>query len=531
MSKRDYYGQWQTLRRLTTIFACLRNPVIQHLRISHRIVATICVALTVGCGSATHTARQSPAATPHSQPDATIDTVNRLVEAQANALQVPALAIGVIRDGQLVSAAGYGSESAAQRIDAKTVFRLGSITKVFTAAAILHLRDEGKLTLDDPVAHHLSALKPTLSPTGREPVRIRHLLRHSSGIPTLGDGTLNWTTNGPPITQTQLIDSIANATLAFTPGTKTEYSNAGVALAGLIVAHASGIPYRNFINNKLLAPLGMSATKWDRDHYSDNVVFPGYVRDGRAFSPPENYWVMGAAEAAGGLYSTLSDMARFLSFQANPDPTLGVLTTKSVRESQTQSTASTTLPMGIGWVVEQDPGLGKVVWHNGATYAYSAWAGIDPKRNNGAILFASTGDLSVLAQIERIGKDVLRILADVPLKHTHNTIPKRHATDPTLVKAVAEAVTTLINAPQTANYHQIFSTQFLQQQPAERLQQFLTSTNDQIGTCSAPELVTDAGNGEFKLKLSCAKANIYVSLVAQKTPPYLLEGLLIKPAP
>jgi CubicO group peptidase (beta-lactamase class C family) len=99
-------------------------------------------------------------------------------------------------------------------------------------------------------------------------------------------------------------------------------------------------------------------------------------------------------ESAGGLYSTVKDMARFLSFEANPDSVAGLLSAESVAESWTKATTPANSPIGLGWVVDDDSEVGTVIWHNGATQAYGAWVGMDPKTANGAIVFVSTGDLT-----------------------------------------------------------------------------------------------------------------------------------------
>lgn len=494
------------------------------------LIPISCVLSLLACGGT-----EKPSVTPISETeqapvDAKVEAIHVLASAEARKLGVPAMTVGIIRDGKLVSVKGYGTSADAQRIDANTVFRVGSITKVFTATAVLRLRDEGRLSLDDPVSKHLPTLADRLSPKGKEPVRVRHLLQHSSGIPTLGDGSLDWT-QGPAITETQLLTSVANVTLNFQPGTKSEYSNVGMALAGVVVARASGTSYRSYVDENIIRPLRMTMTKWDRDGFSAQEVFPGYVRDGKVFKIPENYWVLGAVEPAGGLYSTVADMARFLSFQASPESAPTVLAAKTVDESHTRAETPANNPMGIGWVVDKDADLGKVIWHNGATYSYGAWAGIDPKRNNGIVIFVSTGDLSVVERADQIGKDALLILAGFDPKYTKKMTRKGDPTDPKLVAEIGQRVMDLLNSPDKAKYEEIFSASFLKQQPAEKMRQFLVSAQGQIGKCTKHELAEDGGGGKFKVKMFCANANIIVSLAVQLAPPHLLDGILIKPAP
>lgn len=488
-------------------------------------IARIFALAPLACGGA----EQRSTTTPEEKEETRmpeVETIHALAAAEAEALGVPGMAVGLIRNGELVSVRGHGV--LAERIDADTVFRIGSITKVFTAMAATRLRDEGKLSFDDPVARHLPELEAVLSPDGTEPVRVRHLLQHSSGIPTLGDGSLDWT-RGTPITEEQLLASAGRVELLFLPGTRFDYSNVGMALAGLVVARASGTSYRRCVDEKILAPLNMQSTRWDRDDYPAKRVFPGHVRARGAFATPPHYWVLGAIEPAGGLYSTVGDMARFLGFQVDPATAPDVLAAASVVESQ-RAAKTPGVPIGIGWVVQEDADLETIVWHNGATYSYGAWAGIDPKRKNGAIVFVSTGDVRVLERAERVGMDALRVLAGLEARHTAEAARAGEPTDPELVAEVARRVMALLNAPESASYEEIFSSSFLAQQPAEKLRQFLVAAHGQIGTCESYELEEDDGGGQFVVRMVCAGTNVDVSVAAQLAPPHLLDGIMIEPA-
>ena len=440
------------------------------------------------------------------------------------------MAIGVVRDGQLVLVRGHGHLVADRPIDRDAVFRIGSITKVVTTMAVLRLRDAGKLALDDPVARHLPELAAALTPEGQEPVRVRHLLQHTSGIPTLGDGSLDWT-KGPPITEAQVLASVAKSELGFAPGTQHEYSNVGMAVAGLLVARASGTSYRDYVDRNLLQPLGMSDTRWQRDAYSADAVFPGHIRKGEQFVAPANYWNLGAVEPAGGLHSTLADMARFLSFQMQPDALPAVLSAASVAESHRRSERPAKNPMGLGWVVQKDPDLGKLVWHSGATYSYGAQVAIDPERKHGVIVLVATGDMGAVTMAMQLSRDMLRVLAGLSPKHTVKMKPEGQPTDPALVNQVGDRLLALFNQPEQARLEEVFSDPMRTSRPEATWRQLLRSVHDQAGTCQRHELSEDGGQGRFKLKLHCATMNLGLMVVAQPAPPHLIDGLQIQPAP
>ncbi|MBW2734496.1 MAG: beta-lactamase family protein [Deltaproteobacteria bacterium] len=462
--------------------------------------------------------------------DPALARIHNLASTEANKQALPGMAVGLIRAGKLVSVKGYGASPAAKGITGETVFRLGSVTKTFTAMAVLQLRDAGKLKLADPVAKYLPELAAVLSPAGKKPVSVQHLLRHSSGIPPLGDGSIDWT-RGVAITEAQLLASVKNTKLRFEPGTQMEYSNVAMALAGLVVARASGTSYRAHIERHIIDPLQMSATRWQQKGYARGRVFPGYLRVGGEFKRPKNTWVLGAIEPAGGLYSTVHDMAKFLAFQLNPHSMSNVLSAKSVAASHDKAETPASSPMGLGWVVEEGPELKKIVWHNGATYAYCAWVGIDPIRKNGAIIFFSTGGLKGVAHAGRLGKDALKILAGFEPGQMSKKQSSQNTSDAKLIAAIGPRMLALINHPKEAKVAEIFSKVFLKQLPETQVHAFLQALNTKIGLCTRYELVEDKGRGRLKLKLFCANAAIHVTLAAQSTMPYLLDGFLIKQAP
>ncbi len=331
------------------------------------------------------------------------EQLRELAQAFGEKHELPGMVCGVVRDGKLDWSYGYNHGSA-DVPNAQTVFRLGSITKVLTSQAILILRDEGKLSLDDPVAKHVAGLPEIFPGSGDKPILVRHLVAHSSGLPTVGDGTLDWTT-GKAITEAELIASIGKCRLRFEPGTRLEYSNVGVALAGVVVSRASGSDYRTFMQERLLTPLGMADTAWDRDAYGAERVWPGHVRSGTTWSPPKNYWVLGAIEPAGGLYSTLGDLAKFAAYQLSPTED-GPLATKSVVESQSIPENSR---VGIGWFGAMHPRLGQIVWHNGATFAYSAMLMLAPEKKCAIVVLASTGNPAVIQGTDRLAVEMLGI--------------------------------------------------------------------------------------------------------------------------
>lgn len=182
------------------------------------------------------------------------------VDAVMAEVEVPGAAVAVVRDGEPLHARGYGFANLEWRGPAgtDTVFRLASLTKSFTATAILLLEAEGRLRLDDRLGQHL----PDYPAPGRD-VTLRQLLQHSSGIP-------NYTAL-PGLyqdfavkdhTPAELFAQFRDLPLDFLPGTDFRYSNSGYALLGGVIEACAGVAYADFLQARIFAPLGMTATRY-----------------------------------------------------------------------------------------------------------------------------------------------------------------------------------------------------------------------------------------------------------------------------
>ncbi|MEN9933368.1 MAG: hypothetical protein RIS17_1941, partial [Pseudomonadota bacterium] len=176
---------------------------------------------------------------------------------------LPGVAVGVVHDQQLVWSKGFGfADIAAKKpMTADTRFRIASNSKLFAAIAILQLREQGKLRLDDPVEKHLPWFK--MKPAGPDdgPITIEQLLSHSSGLQReAGD---HWSSFKFP-TEAELKTLMAGRQAAYPPQTRWKYSNLAFAIAGLIVEQVSGKRWADYVDANIIKPLGMTATSIDK---------------------------------------------------------------------------------------------------------------------------------------------------------------------------------------------------------------------------------------------------------------------------
>lgn len=194
---------------------------------------------------------------------------------------------------------GYADRSTGAPLKLDSRFRLASVSKQFTAAAILRLQDEGVLSVDDPLCRWVDPC-----PAAWAPIRLHHLLSHTSGVPDLmarpGWGLRRVT----PATPDELTAESMQYGLQFPPGTKVRYNNAGYNLLGHVVQKASGLPLEDYLRDAFFAPLGMADTGFE-DDASDVVM--GYANLGGPPSPQPDHNVS-IIFAAGALYSTLDDL-------------------------------------------------------------------------------------------------------------------------------------------------------------------------------------------------------------------------------
>jgi CubicO group peptidase (beta-lactamase class C family) len=232
---------------------------------------------------------------------------------------IPGVAYGVVVGGELVHSRGLGTLRLGEDAtpDADSVFRIASMTKSFTAATVLSLRDEGRLGLDEPIATYVPELAALPLPTAdSRALTIRQLLTMSSGLAT----------DDPWGDRQQGLDLAAFAellrgplTFAWPPGTRFEYSNLGYGILGRLITNVGGAEYRDVVRERILAPLGMTASTYLEEEVPAERLAHGYIwrDDGYLEEPLDRY---GALASMGGLFTSVRDLARWVAFFTDAFP-------------------------------------------------------------------------------------------------------------------------------------------------------------------------------------------------------------------
>lgn len=288
---------------------------------------------------------------------------HRLEALQGHA-RLPSVVGGVLQEGRLVWSGGVGGS-----VD--DAYRIGSITKTLTAVAVLQLREEGLLDLDDPVGR-------VVPETAYADVTLRGLLSHTAGLPSEPVGP--WWERSPGVERAALLAANDAAPVAG-PGEWFHYSNLGYALLGEVVARLRGASWLEVVSTRLLAPLGMTRTTYDprAPHAVGRSVdhFAGTLST-------EPHQDTGAMAPAGQLWSTVADLARWAAFLADGHP--DVLPVRAVREMGRPVPPADDYGLGLRRVVHEGRWL---VGHTGSMPGFQASLFIDPVDRDGVVVLAN----------------------------------------------------------------------------------------------------------------------------------------------
>ena len=352
------------------------------------------------------------------------DVVSKL-EAKATSFvkenRLPGAAVGVVHGDDLAWSTGIGVADVAARSapEPKTLYRVASITKTFTGTAIMQLRDEGLLHLDDPAVAHLPELREATSPFGAiETVTIRRMLSHESGLVSEPPGT-DWTAPAYEGVAARNLERVAEIGTKIPPNVQQKYSNLAYQLLGEIVARTSGAPYVEYVRGAILDPLGMTGSAFEP---LPEALLPrratGYAArflsdDLDLASIPPTVW------AEGGLWSCVEDLAGWISFQFREEggaregaQVLAGPTLKEMHKARYPGNDEWTEAWCISWyAVRRDD----VIWvqHSGGLHGFISNVCFDPKEKVGAISLLNGGaDAAVLAMdLATIARDAVRAAA------------------------------------------------------------------------------------------------------------------------
>jgi CubicO group peptidase (beta-lactamase class C family) len=332
---------------------------------------------------ATLAVRQSP------EVQRALDAASAQVEAERQRRGVPGISVGVVYDQTLIWSHGFGTANVDTGAPAtpETLYRVGSITKLFTDTMMMQLRDAGRLQLDDPLQRYLPELQIP-SRYGSDLPTLREVASHTAGLPR--EAPLDyWHSRSFP-TEGDLIASMQNSALIGPPGKVYQYSNLGVSLEGIALERVAGVPYTQYVTDNILRPLGMTESGFAVSDDVRTKLAAGSTPSSTSTQPPDRFPDFGALTPAAGLYSSVDDIARFISLQFRLDDANGstVLSGPTLREMHDPSSRGGPSDFAIGWELGSVSGHG-TIGHPGVVYGFTTQITLIPDSKLGVAVFTN----------------------------------------------------------------------------------------------------------------------------------------------
>jgi CubicO group peptidase (beta-lactamase class C family) len=314
--------------------------------------------------------------------------VEKIVVDTLAATGTPSASIAIVRGGQIVFAKAYGKQSetmAAPNADAP--YQIASISKQFAAAAILLLKSDGKLSLDDVVGKYVPGI------SGADKITIRQILSHTSGLQDYWPQDYSFKAMATPVSPQGILDGWAKKPLDFPPGTQWQYSNTGYVVAGLIVEKVSKMPLLDFLNARIFKPLGITA--YDQDLATGPNFPQGYGRHAlgpvRVEPPAANGWLY----AAGELSMSARDLAKWDI--ARIDRKILTSADWATQETSVKLTDGTDPHYGLG-VSIRDTGR-RMIEHNGEAVGFISENMVFPDEKAAFVVLTNTWSSSAAGSI------------------------------------------------------------------------------------------------------------------------------------
>lgn len=302
-------------------------------------------------------------------------------------------AVLVAREDAVLLDSGYGSANLELRQPNRgnTKFRIGSLTKQFTAAAVLLLVEDNKVDLDAPIGTYIDTVPPSW-----DKVTVRNLLNHTGGLPNYTNLPSFAATKSEPTTAAAILDRVKDLPLDFTPGEGWNYSNTGYVALTQLIENVSGLPYGEFLKSRIFTPLGMADTGYDLgDPAAEPDRAKGYVQTSKGLADAERIDTT-EAQGAGGISSSTHDLLRWEH---------ALFGGKLLRA---ESLAAMTKPVrndyAMGLIIEKQP-AGTRIWHNGAIDGFNSYLAWDPERK---ITVVVLGNVESMAP-DRVARKLLSV--------------------------------------------------------------------------------------------------------------------------
>jgi CubicO group peptidase (beta-lactamase class C family) len=453
---------------------------------------------------------------------------------------VPGLVYGIVSDGKLIEVKGLGVQDVISKrpVDADSLFRIASMSKAFTALAILKLRDEGKISLDALAETYVPELRGWRYPTrDSRRIRVRDLLNHIAGFVTDDP----WGDRHQPYSEAEFTRLLkAGVPFSRQPGIAMEYSNFGYATLGRLITNASGRRYQDYIRDNIMVPLGMASTGYD-------IFQAPLERRAIGYRWEDNAWLRepdmadGTFGAMGGVQTSATDYARWVAFLLSAwpprdDADAGPVPRGTVREIVEGSnfpTAGMRAPeiggapcrqartYAMGWYVFDDCDLGRMLSHGGGYPGYGSRVLLFPDKGFGIFVLTNK---TYSGPTTPATKAALALLATKGFANRKVSVSRSIAQGYELAKSIWAAGS-------VAGIKDGLALNFLMDRDEAHWATVMAGLKAQVGTCPASEPVSASTAMQATFTWTCEHGRIEGSLLLAPEASMQLQSLAFSVAP
>jgi CubicO group peptidase (beta-lactamase class C family) len=489
------------------------------------------------------TAMADPVAAPATPPAVNLsaDVSNAITERFTRFQQeshAPGVVWGIVYDGRLiqVGTAGVQDLDSGRPVTADTVFRIASMSKAFTALAILKLRDAGRLSLDAPLERYIPEARGWHYPTSDSPrLRVRDLLGHTSGFGPDDP----WSDRQQPMSEVTFTGLLGTGfSFNHPPQTAYEYSSLNYALLGRVITNVSKTRYDRYISREILQPLGMKASGYEIADVPADRLAIGYRWENDVFAR-EPAMANGVFGAMGGVYTSANDYARWVAFLLSAWPARdGAETGPAHRASVRELAVGTSFPRlnsrpragtagpcafatvyAAGFNVVRDCDLGLVLTHNGGYPGYGSTVLLMPEYGIGIFAFDNRTYAAPTAAVF----DVAQLLKNAGL-----LTPRSIGVSDALAQAYARAGA-MFHAGDLKPGLDDLAVNFTLDRSAENWSKEFSRLKDKVGTCAAQEPIIATGLLSGSFTWSCEHGTLRGGIELSPTTPPRIQSLTLTP--
>jgi CubicO group peptidase (beta-lactamase class C family) len=471
--------------------------------------------------------------------DQVIPAIDRHFRDFQQQAHVPGMAWAIVRGGRLVhvGTSGVLDVDARRPVDADSLFRIASMSKAFTALAILKLRDEGRLSLDALAETYVPELQGWHYPTADSPrIRVRDLLSHAAGFVTDNP----WGDRQQPMPDADFTRILAEGVpFSTAPGTGYEYSNFGFALLGRIITNVSGRPFKDYIEQEIMRPLGMASTGYEVAESASDRRALGYRWENERWLE-EPTMAHGAFGAMGGVQTSINDYAHWIAFLLSAwpprdDPEAGPVRRASVRElaeglnfpQQARRLGSVGGPCtqavayGMGLRVGADCDLGFTLAHGGGYPGYGSYMLLLPDQDVGIFAFANGTYAAPVAAVFDAAMEL----------HGAGLLRPRPVPVSEALAAAYRAAGAIYQAGNVEGAGGLLAMNFLMDRSATDWARDLAGLKLVIGDCRTDAPLTPTGRLSGRFRWTCARGTLEGELLLAPTNPAGIQELHLELVP